>query len=61
MTEREEMFDLNCACVISDLVNLCSVFRVAWFLVEMKPFEDTLKQFTVHVNVFHICQKQEIN
>ena len=54
MTEREEMFDLNSACVISGLVNLCSLFRVTWFLVEMKPFEDTSKQFTVHVNVFYI-------
>ena len=49
MIDREEMFDLNCDCVISGLMNLCSVFSVEWFLVETKPLEVTSKQFTVHV------------
>ena len=48
--ERAEMLDLNCDLVIPGLVNLYNVFSVVWFLVDIKPLDDTSKQFTVHLN-----------
>ena len=43
------MFDLRCDLLIPGLVNLYSVLSVEWFLLDMKPLEDTSKQFNVHL------------